>query len=170
MKGSKTLRRLLGLLARSNSGSPSPSPSQSLAAPPSVPTGPHSANSGRPVIQTIGPPSRPSVVWTKTLEIAEKKLSENNLPQLELMNLTSQSAEENIGIIIKGLHTLQEDDTKRQWSYTWRGKKVIVVERLGKILKCVEQYTKVVDIAVSSNPQVSALVWAGVWAILWVRM
>ena len=54
----------------------------------------------------------------------------------------------------------------KRWSYTWRGKKVIVVERLGKILKSVEKYSKVVDIAVQSNPQVTALVWAAVWAIM----
>ena len=43
------------------------------------------------------------------------------------------------------------------------------MERLGKILKVVEKYSKVVDIAVQCNPQVSALVWAGVWAIMRVR-
>ena len=68
--------------------------------------------------------------------------------------------------VVKALHTLQEDDKKKRWSYTWRGKEIIVVEHLGKILKTAEKYSKVVDTAVQSNPQVSALVWAGVWAIM----
>ena len=107
-----------------------------------------------------------SVVWTKALDIAKKKLSDNNLPPLDLTNLTSQSAEENMKDVVNALIMSQEDDMKKKWNYTWRGKKIIVVERLGKILKNVEKYTKVVDIAIQSNPQVSALVWAGIWAIL----
>ena len=68
--------------------------------------------------------------------------------------------------VVNALIMSQEDDMKKRWNYTWRGKKIIVVKRLGKILKNVEKYTKVVDIAIQSNPQVSALVWAGIWAIL----
>lgn len=115
-------------------------------------------------------PSHASVVWARALEITRKKLSENNLPPINLTNLTSQSAEENIEAVVKGLNTLQENDKKKRWTYTWRGKKVIVVERLGKILKSVERYSKIVDTAIQSNPQVAALVWAGVWAIMRVRI
>ncbi|RPB22652.1 hypothetical protein L211DRAFT_826561 [Terfezia boudieri ATCC MYA-4762] len=111
-----------------------------------------------------------SQVWAKALEIAKKKLSDKNLPPLDLTNLTSQSAEENIEAVIKALNTAQEDDKKNRWSYTWRGKEVIVVERLGKILKNVEKYSQVVNIAIQANPQVSALVWAGVWAIMRVAL
>ncbi|RPB18346.1 hypothetical protein L211DRAFT_797364, partial [Terfezia boudieri ATCC MYA-4762] len=39
-----------------------------------------------------------------------------------------------------------------------------------KILKNVGQYTTVVDTAIQSNPQVSALVWAGVRAIMQVAL
>ena len=109
------------------------------------------------------------MVWAEALKIAKKKLNNNNLP-LDLTNLTSESATENIEAVIKALHTLQEDDKKKRWSYTWRGKKVIVMERLGKILKCVEKYSKVVDTAIQSSPEVSALVWAGVWGIMRVRI
>ena len=79
-------------------------------------------------------------------------------------------AEENIEAVVKALITAQEDDKKKRWSYTWRGKEVIFVEHLGKALKSVEKYTKVVDTAISSNPQVSGLVWAGILAIMRVRM
>ena len=118
----------------------------------------------------IEPSSPSSVVWAKALEIATKKLSDNNLPPLNLTNLTSQSAEENIEAIIKALNTIQEDDKKKRWSYIWHGKEVIVVERLGKILKSMEKYSKVVNTVIQINPQVSALVWAGVWAIMRVRI
>lgn len=106
------------------------------------------------------------VVWTKTLKIARKKLNDNSLPPLDLTTLTSQSAEKNIQAIVKGLKTLQEDDEKKRWSYTWHGRKVIVVESLAKILRYVEKYSKVVDIGIQSHPEVSALVWAGVWGIM----
>lgn len=120
-----------------------------------------------PCVVTTGSSSYPWAVWAETLEIAKKKLSENNLRQLEeVINLTSQSAEDNMEAIVKGLHNLHVNEEKNKWSYPWCGKKIIVVDRLVKILKCVERYTKVVDIVVQSNPQVSALVWAGVWAIL----
>ena len=111
-----------------------------------------------------------AVVWAKVLEITKKKLSDNNLPPLNLTNLTSQSVEENIEAVVEALNTLQEDDKRKRWSYTWRGKKVTFVEHLGKTLKIVEKYSKVVDTAIQSSPQVSALVWAGVWAIMRVRI
>ena len=57
------------------------------------------------------PPS--SLVRAKALEIAVKKLHDNNLPQLDLTNLSSQSAEGNIEAVIKALNTLQEDDKKK---------------------------------------------------------
>ena len=117
----------------------------------------------------IEPSTPSSVVWAKVLEITKKKLGDNSLPPLNLTNLT-QSAEENIAAVVKALNTTQEDNRKKRWSYTWRGKEVIVVERLGKILKSVEKYSKAVDTAIQSNPQVAALVWAGVWAIIRVRI
>ena len=123
-----------------------------------------------PVPNVIEPLSHSSEVWLKTLKIAEKKLSDNKLPPLNLTNCNPQSAEENMEAVIKVLNASQEEDQKNRWSYTWRGKKVIVVERLGKILKYVEKYSKVVDIAIQSDPGVAALVWAGIWAIMQVRI
>ncbi|KAF8428008.1 hypothetical protein BGX38DRAFT_1278593 [Terfezia claveryi] len=120
------------------------------------------------VVQAAAAPQTKSAsqVWAKTLELAGKKLKDNNLPALNPTNFTSQSAEKNIEAVIKALNTLQEDERKKRWSYTWNGKEVVVVERLRKIMKNVEQYKKVVDIAIQANPQVSALVWAGVCGIM----
>lgn len=111
-----------------------------------------------------------AVVWDKALGIAKKKLSYNNLPPLNLSNFISKSASENIEAIIKALNTLQEDNKKQRWSYTWRGREVIVVEHLRKILGIVEKYSKVVDTTTQSDLGVTALVWAGVQAIMRVRI
>ena len=115
----------------------------------------------------ILPSPHSSTVWAEALRIAEKKLGHNNLP-LNLTNFTTQSAEENIEAVVKGLITLQEDDRKKRWRYTRNGKEVIIVERLGKIFKTVEKYSKVTT-AFQSN-QVTALVWAGICGIIQVRI
>ena len=115
------------------------------------------------------PQPHSSVVWRKTLEIVEPRLSDNNLPPLDTTNLTSESANENIGAVIKSLNALQEDKQKKQWGYTWRGKKIVIAERLGEILRSIEPYTKIVDTVVQCDPQVGALVWGGIQAIIRVR-
>ena len=118
----------------------------------------------------IEPPSQSSVVWTKAIDIAKKKLIENNLPPLDLTNLSTQSEEHNIDAVINSLNTLQEDEQKKRWSYTWRGKEIIIVERLGKILRSVEKYSKIVGSIVQSDPKVAGLVWASIQGIIQVRI
>ena len=119
----------------------------------------------------LGAPQSPDVVWTKVLEIAEKKLSDNNLPPLDRTSqLMAGTVEEHIQAVVNTLNILEKDNRKKGWSYTWRGKKVIVVEQLGKILKQATPYTKVLDIAIQANTQVRALAWAGVRAIMQVRI
>ena len=103
------------------------------------------------------------MAWAAALKIAKTKLGDS-FP-LELTNLTP---DDNIRSVIEALNTLQKDEKKKRWSYTWRGREVVIVERLGRILKIVEPYSKVVNTAIQANPQVAALVWAGVWAIMWV--
>ena len=117
-----------------------------------------------------GPSSRSDRVWDRALEIAKKKLIDNNLPPLNLTNLTSKSAEEHIQAVVEALNTLTEDEKKIRWKYTWRGTEIIFVEHLGKILKRIEKYSMIANIAIQSNPKVSALVWASVWAIMQVRI
>ena len=99
-----------------------------------------------------------SSVWANALTIAGQKLG-NNKPPLDLSHLNSDSAEENIGSIIGALKDVQGDDKKKRW----------IGERFGKILKCVDKYSKIVDTAIQANPEVAALVWAGIWGIIRVR-
>ena len=130
---------------------------------------PHSQSEPTPSPDIIENSSQ-SMVWAKVLEITKKKLSDNNLKPLDLTDLTSQSAEENIRAVIDALNTLQEDSKNKRWRYPWRGKEVIVVESWGKILKSMEKYSKIVDITIQKAPKVGALVWASVWAIMKVRI
>ena len=118
---------------------------------------------------TMSSSSHSSRVWANALKIAEQKLSDNNLPPLDVTHLNSDSAEGNIVSVIDVLKTLQGGEKKKRWRYTWRGKEIMVVERLGEVLKSVDKYSKIVDTAIQSNPQVSALVWAGIWGIMRVR-
>ena len=151
--------RVWGKLKRTPSPSPSPSPSLS----PTANNAPCPSTSAPPLGPNPSPHS--SQVWEKALEIADKKLRENGLPQLDRTSLPSQSAEENIGAVVKGLNTLQEVCRENQWSYTWHGKKIIVMDRLGKILTIVGGYSVVVGTAVQTD-HVGALVWAGVHGIM----
>ena len=130
-----------------------------------------SLTSDIPVPASTCAPQSPDGVWTKVLEIAKEKLNNNNLPPLDLTSqLVSGAVEEHMQAVVNTLTILEKDNGKKGWSYTWGGKKVIVVEQLREILNKVKPYTKVVDIAIQANPQVSALVWAGVQAIMQVRI
>lgn len=116
----------------------------------------------------IEPPSHSSIVWAKAVEIAAEKLIQNNLPPLNPTNLSTISEEENIEAVIKSLKALQEDEEKKRWSYFWRGKEVIVVKRLGEILRSVEKYSQVVGTAVQFASPVGGLVWASIQCIIQV--
>lgn len=133
-----------------------------------MPLGDHSSRS-RSQSFTSGPATpgahAESTVWTKTLEITKTKLSENGLP-----SLTSQSSGKDIWAVIDSLNALQKDDEKKRWSYTWGGKEILFVDCVRKILKPVQHYAKIVDTMISSDPQVAALVWGGISAIIQVRI
>ena len=116
-------------------------------------------------------PPHASVVWTQTLQIAEEKLRDNNLPPLDTKKLTSESATENIGAVAKSLNALREKKQNNQWGYTARdGRKIKFVERLEKTLRSIEPYTKVANTVVQCEPMVGALVWGGLQAIIQVRI
>jgi len=115
------------------------------------------------------PLSSSSHVWQKTLEIAQKSLAKYKLPSLELGNLQSQSAAENIQALVAELEIAHRESKDRQWRYKDRqGNEVAWVERLGNILKSVDKYTKIVDTAIQHHPNITSLVWAGARAILQV--
>ena len=113
---------------------------------------------------SIEPSPHSSVIWAKALEVAKRKLGDYNLPPLDIF-----TSEERIEKILVALNTFQEDAQKRGSSYTWRGKEVKAVERLGRILKSVEEFTRIVGTAMHS-PEVIAVIWGGIWVIMQVRI
>ncbi|KAF8456497.1 hypothetical protein BDZ91DRAFT_801045 [Kalaharituber pfeilii] len=64
-----------------------------------------------------------------------------------------------IEAIIEDLKETQADARKRHWH-----------ESIGKILKSVEHYARIVDVAIQHSPQITALVWAGVRLIMKVGL
>lgn len=74
-----------------------------------------------------------------------------------------------IQLIIKNLKEIHKVREQDKWSYIDRhGNRVQVAERIGKILKSIEHYAKIVDVAIQHSPEITALVWAGVRSILMV--
>ena len=116
----------------------------------------------------IEPPANSSAIWAKTLELADEKLTENKLPKLDLKNLASQSV--NIEAVVKSLNDLQQDEERKKWGYTWRGKKIVIAERLGEIIRSMGKYSGAIGTAVQCDPLVGTLVWAGIQGIMQVRI
>ena len=123
-------------------------------------------------VTTLGSPTKEAPqLWDQTLEIVKRKLSINNTPFSLDDNLHPKSATENIQSIIQMLEGAQEDEQKRRLRFPgWHGKEIVVVERLGTVLKTMNKYATIVDVAIQHSPEVTALVWAGVRGILQVRI
>ncbi|KAF8432861.1 hypothetical protein BGX38DRAFT_226934 [Terfezia claveryi] len=117
------------------------------------------------------PPSISSHIWQKTLVIAQKSLAKYQLPSVELGGLQSQSAAENIQFLVAELETAHQKNKDRQWRYKDRqGNEVVWVERLGRIMKSVDKYAKIVDTAIQHHPDITSLVWAGARTMLQVAL
>lgn len=101
------------------------------------------------------------LLWIRTLAIVDKELRKHELPALDRNSFTSTSAADNIQSIIATctVKADQNDDDPEKTS----GR-----ERLKRILRHVDKYTKIVDTAVQHSPEVTSLVWAGIRTILLV--
>ena len=156
-----TIRVVFEPTASEGFASPSPgTPHSSL-------TGSDANTAGPPTDpDPIKPPSQSSVVWAKAVEIAGKKLIENNLPPFDLTDLSAQSQKGDMEAVVKSLKALQEDAEEKRWSYTWRGKEIVIVKRLGEILRSVEKYSEVVSAVAQCAPPVGGLVWASIQGII----
>jgi len=86
-----------------------------------------------------------------------EKLREKKLPLLDLNNPTLTSVAD-ISSTVGDLKKTSE-----------RGGNGPAVRRLRKVLKTVGSYARIVDRSIQHNPAITALVWAGVRAILQVR-
>lgn len=81
--------------------------------------------------------------------------------RLEDPSLWSHLGAENIQLILKELNTAH--DRYQSQRHVFMGR------RWGRILKSMEKYAKVVDTAIQHQPEITALVWAGVRTLLQVR-
>ena len=72
--------------------------------------------------------------------------------------------------VVESLKALQADEQKNRWRYNWRGKEIIIVDRLGDILRSMGKYTGIVGTVVQCDPLVGGLVWAGIQGIMQVRI
>ncbi|KAF8446873.1 hypothetical protein BDZ91DRAFT_702955, partial [Kalaharituber pfeilii] len=116
-------------------------------------------------------------LWQRSLQIAQRKLSEKRLPPLEIHDIPTQSASEIIQLTIRDLqtiiHTIQHNDN------------AVAVGWLQEILLVFEKYTTFVDAAVpllllyliflaepaiECDPGVIALAWVAVRGILQVAL
>lgn len=103
-------------------------------------------------------PCNVASLWEKALAIAQEKLEVYNLPPLDLglHSGQSQTASEIIQLIIQELH----EDISRDHG------KSGMMGQLQDTLKTLDYYTVVVDTAIQQSPYITALVWAGLRAML----
>lgn len=74
---------------------------------------------------------------------------------------------EDLELTVKDLSNAQAEAKEKQWKYKNRdGVEVVVSERIGRILKSVNEYAAIVDVAIQYNPEATAFVWAGIRLIL----
>ena len=151
-------------IAPGNPSSQTPGPVSIPASDPQLSTVPQTNNS-----PSTAPPSITPHLWQKAVELAQESLTKYKLPSLELSSLQSQSAAENIQSLVAELEIAHKENKDRQWRYKDRqGNEVVLVERLGEILKNVDKYAKIVDTAIQNHPDITSLVWAGARTILQV--
>ena len=92
-------------------------------------------------------------IWKRSIDLAQEKLKEKQLP---LLDPRFESGAD--------ISSTVEDLEKTIGQSKGPG-----VGRLRKILKTIYNYAGIVDTAIQHNPAITALVWAGVKAILQVR-
>ena len=109
---------------------------------------------GRTIASVVLPIER---IWQRSIDIAQEKLKKKKLPLLEPSGSAVPSGADISTIVVDLGKAIDQGD---------RGSGV---GRWGKILKVIDSYSRVVDTAIQSNPAITALVWAGVRAILQVR-
>ncbi|KAF8462591.1 hypothetical protein BDZ91DRAFT_765141 [Kalaharituber pfeilii] len=76
-----------------------------------------------------------------------------------------------IEAIIKDLQSAKDKCKEEQWKYkNSDGELVPVVDKIGRILKGLETYASIVDVAIQHSPETTALVWASVRMIMKVAL
>ena len=117
-----------------------------------------------PVQNTPSPTSAPPL-WQRVHSIAKDQLSRKEREQLDLLTAGNGSIESAISAA-KDAHKAAKD---RRWVYRRKqGNDIVVMERVGRILRGMENYARIGDILIQSNPEITALVWGAARFILQV--
>ena len=95
-------------------------------------------------------------IWQQSIDLAQERLNEKKLPPLEPSSPTFKS--------VAGTSSPVED-LKRIIDQSGQGPGA---NRWRKILKTIDSYAKLVDMAIQHSPAITALVWPGVRTILQV--
>jgi len=95
-------------------------------------------------------------LWQSVRSIAKDQLSKKEREQLDLLTAGSDSIESAISAA-KDAHKAAKD---RRWVYRRKQESdIVVMERIGRILRGMENYAKIGDILIQSSPEITALVW-----------
>jgi len=104
-------------------------------------------------------------LWQRVYSIAKDQLSKKECEQLDLLTAGNDSIESAISAA-EDAHKAAKD---RRWVYRRKqGSDIVVMERLGRILRGMENYAKIGDVLMLSSPEITALVWGAARSILQV--
>jgi hypothetical protein len=144
---------------RSRSPSPAPGSSKRYIGYSNPHGGRLLTQAGRPVTPTPvpGPPPTSNTlqpldqdeIRKRTFSFLKKKLGDRELEELQwdqYTGTTTEQANEAIG----GVKCLVEKSNQSRWT------------KMDKVLQYVESYSKIADVAIQHQPEITALVWAGI--------
>jgi len=89
-------------------------------------------------------------IWQRSIDPAQEKLREKELPLLEVGDGAIKSVAHMSGTVGDLKRTIDED---------------LKGGRLRKVLKTIDNYSKTVDISILHNPAITSLIWEGVTVI-----
>jgi hypothetical protein len=90
----------------------------------------------------------PAEIRERTLELLKQKLNAKELERLQWDEYTGTTAEKSKEMVegVRRSMDGKQDHTKKMY----------------KILQHVDNYSKIIDVAIQHQPQITALVWAGI--------
>jgi hypothetical protein len=99
-------------------------------------------------------------------------LAKKKLPPNEWLHSTElPSGSKLYWTVFKEAEDAKNDRNAKKWRYTKdNGEVVVVREKLDRIVKALDTYAKIVDVAIQHNPEITALVWAGARFLLQVSV
>jgi len=105
-------------------------------------------------------------LWQRVYSIAKDQLSNKEREQLDL-----PAGNDSIESAISAAKSAHKAAKDRRWVYRRKqGNDIVVMERVGRILRGMENYAKIGDVLIQSSPEITALVWGTARFILQVGL